>query len=148
VLRIRAISEAAAGQESNSAQTLKRLDLLVNDKRDTVMRRIYNGAMGSSLLAEKKYAEAIPYLEEDPENPLSMQALILAYSQTGVNDRAHVLERKLMELNAPTIEQALVVPDLRAKLVAIKEKRGWLSKLAGRRTSSSSFDGQQSSVSP
>jgi len=132
VLRIQAIREAAAGQESDSAQTLKRLELLVNEKRDTVMRHIYNGATGSSLLAEKKYAQAIPYLEEDPGNPLSMQALILAYSQTGANDRAHVLELKLTELNVPTIEQALVVPDLRAKLVATKEKRGWFSKLAGR----------------
>ena len=61
-----------------------------------------------------------------------MRDLIVAYSNTGSTDRAHVLEIKLAAVNQPTVEQALVVPDLRARLAATKEKRGWLRRLTGR----------------
>ena len=88
--------------------------------------------MGSVLLADHKYAEAIAYPQEDVDNPLSIQDLILAYTQTGANDRAHVLELKLAAMNQPTVEQALVVPQLRMKLAATKEKRSWLQKFTSR----------------
>ena len=53
-------------------------------------------------------------------------------TQTGANDRAHVLELRLAAINQPTIEQALVVPQLRMKLAATKEKRSWLQKFTNR----------------
>ena len=60
-----------------------------------------------------------------------MRGLITAYEKAGSADRAHVLELKLAALNQPTVEQALVVPELRAKLAATKQKRGWLRRLTG-----------------
>jgi murein endopeptidase len=87
--------------------------------------------MGSVLVVRQRYAEALPYLEEDTRNPLSMRDLIVVYTKVGTTDRAHVLEMKLAAFNQPTVEQALVVPELRTKLAATKEKRGWLRKLMG-----------------
>jgi len=132
ILRIRAIRAEAAGLKPASAQALKQMEALVNATHGAALRRSYYGALGSVLLADHKYAEAIIYLQEDAGNPLSIQDLIAAYTQTGANDRAHVLELKLGAMNEPTIEQALVVPELRTKLAATKEKRSWLQKVTGR----------------
>lgn len=100
--------------------------------RGSALSRSYAGAMGGVLTVGQKYAQAIPYLEEDSGNPLSMRDLITAYTDAGSADRAHVLELKLAALNQPTAEQALVVPELRSKLAAIKEKRSWLRRLTGK----------------
>jgi hypothetical protein len=108
------------------------MEALMNTTHSAILRRSYYGALGSVLLADHKYAEAIAYLQEDVGNPLSIQDLILAYTQTGANDRAHVLELKLAAMNQPTVEQALVVPQLRMKLAATKEKRSWLQKFTSR----------------
>ena len=131
VLRLRAIRLAAAGKAEGAKQALKELDLLQQTTHGTALSRTYAGAMGSVLVASQRYAEAVPYLEEDTRNPLSMRDLIVAYTEVGATDRAHVLELKLAAFNQPTLEQALVVPELRTKLAATKEKRGWLRKLMG-----------------
>jgi tetratricopeptide (TPR) repeat protein len=132
ILRVRAICAEAAGRKPASDQALKQMEALMNTTHSAILRRSYYGALGSVLLADHKYAEAVGYLQDDLGNPLSMQDLILAYTQTGANDRAHVLELKLAAMNQPTIEQALVVPELRIKLAATKEKRSWLQKVTGR----------------
>jgi hypothetical protein len=132
VLRVRAIRAEAAGLKPASAQALKQMEALMNTTHSDILRRSYYGALGSVLLVDHKYAEAIAYLQEDAGNPLSIQELILAYTQTGANDRAHVLELKLAAMNQPTVEQALVVPELRTKLAATREKRTWLQKFTTR----------------
>lgn len=132
LLRIRAARLAASGNEASAAQALTQLDQLTRAAHDSALDRCYSGAMGSVLVVQQKFAQAIPYLEEDSRNPLSMRDLITAYKQQRSDDRAHVLELKLAALNQPTVEQALVVPDLRTKLAAMKEKRGWLRRLTGR----------------
>ncbi len=132
ILRVRAIRAEAAGLKPASAEALKQMEALMNTTHSDILRRSYYGALGSVLLADHKCAEAIAYLQEDVRNPLSIRDLILAYTQTGANDRAHVLELKLAAMNEPTIEQALVVSELRIKLAATKEKRSWLQKFAKR----------------
>src|SRR3981081_3972289 len=132
ILRVRATRAEAAGLKPASAEALKQMEALMNTTHSAILRRSYYGALGSVLLADHKYAEAVGYLQEDTGNPLSIQDLILAYTQTGANDRAHVLELKLAATNQPTVEQALVVPQLRMKLAATKEKHSWLQKLSSR----------------
>jgi len=132
VLRMLAVRAEAAGLKPASAQSLKQMEALMNATHSAILRRSYYGALGSVLLVDHKYAEAISFLQEDVGNPLSVQDLILAYTQTGANDRAHALELKLAAMNEPTIEQALVVPQLRTKLAATKEKRTWLQKITSR----------------
>jgi tetratricopeptide (TPR) repeat protein len=130
VLRLRAIRLATTGNDEGAKQALKELDLL-QQTHGTALNRTYAGAMGSVLVVRQRYAEALPYPEEDTRNPLSMRDLIVVYTKVGTTDRAHVLEMKLAAFNQPTVEQALVVPELRTKLAATKEKRGWLRKLMG-----------------
>src|ERR1700680_1235128 len=132
ILRVRAVRAQAAGLKPASDQALKQMEALMNTTHSAILRRSYYGALGSVLLADHKYAEAVAYLQEDVGNPLSMQDLILVYNHTGANDRAHVLELRLAAVNQPSVEQALVVPELRMKLAATKEKRNWLQKLSGR----------------
>ena len=131
VLRLRAVRLASAGEAAAAAATLRALNQLANLTRSDALRRAYAGAMGRVLVAGQQYTQAVPYLEEDSGDPLSMQDLIVAYTQAGSVDRAHVLEMKLAALNQPTVQQALVVPDLRTRLSATKEKRGWLRRITG-----------------
>jgi len=82
------------------------------------VQRCYHGAMGALLAAQAKYDDAIPNLEEDSANPLSMRLLWQAYDRTGAATQATALAAKLSVLEVPTAEQALVVPQFRASLVS------------------------------
>jgi hypothetical protein len=64
---------------------------------------------------QKKYGEAIERLEEDQENPFTMELLVQAYYQMGATDQLHEMEARLRGTNVPTMEQALIVPGARAK---------------------------------
>ncbi len=66
-------------------------------------------------MAREKYSEAIPHLEEDSSDPLSMRLLWRAYRNTGATSQAGALAERLAALNVPTVEQALVVPPFRAQ---------------------------------
>jgi hypothetical protein len=62
-------------------------------------------------------------LEEDAANPVTMRLLWKAYSLTGATAQARDVAAKLADLNAPTVEQALVVPKFRLSLVSEAQKR-------------------------
>ena len=66
-------------------------------------------------MAKKKWLEAIPHLEEDANDPFSMELLMTAYQKAGLPAKSERMARELMGLNAPSVEQALVVPEFRAK---------------------------------
>jgi hypothetical protein len=55
-------------------------------------------------------------LEEDRDNPFTMQLLVQAYYETGKTEQLYEIEERLRGTNVPTMEQALVVPAVRAKL--------------------------------
>ena len=65
------------------------------------------GAQGGVLWAEKKYADAIPHLEEDQRNPVTAVRLIQAYRQTGANDQADKLLQMVNSFHEPTIEDVM-----------------------------------------
>ena len=67
------------------------------------------------LFNQKKYTDAISHLEEDDDNPFTMELLVQAYYQTEQPEKLHEAEAKLRGTNVPTMEQALVVPAARAK---------------------------------
>jgi hypothetical protein len=68
---------------------------------------------------QKKYEQAIAHLEEDQDNPFSMELLVQAYYQTSQPEKLHEIEVKLRGNNLPTMEQALVVPAARARKPSI-----------------------------
>jgi tetratricopeptide (TPR) repeat protein len=115
ILRCRAIHAARAGNQPLADKSLHELETLANGSRNRVIQSNYQGAAGTLLMDQKKYEEAVAHLEEDQDNPFTMELLVQAYYQTMQTDKLHELEAKLRGTNVPTMEQALVVPAARAK---------------------------------
>ena len=91
------------------------LEALANGSRNRVIQSSYHGAAGTLLMDQKKYDEAIAQLEEDQDNPFTLELLVQAYYQTNQSDKLHEAEAKLRGTNVPTMEQALVVPAARLR---------------------------------
>lgn len=115
ILRIRAVRAARAGNQPLADQTLHQLEALANGSRNRVIQSSYHGAAGALLMDQKKYEDAIAHLEEDQDNPFTMELLVQAYYQTFQPDKLHDVEVRLRGTNVPTMEQALVVPAARAR---------------------------------
>jgi len=114
ILRTRAVCAARAGNQALADSSLKQLETLANGSRNRLIQSSYQAAVGTLLMEQKKYEEAVTHLEEDQDNPFTMQLLVQAYYQTMQTDKLHEMEAKLRGTNVPTMEQALVVPAVRA----------------------------------
>ncbi|HUO14978.1 MAG TPA: tetratricopeptide repeat protein [Verrucomicrobiae bacterium] len=115
ILRIRVMRAVSAGNQALADQTLKQLETMADGSRNKVILASYHGAAGTVLMDQKKYQDAIAQLEEDQENPFTMELLVQAYYQTDQTEKLHEIEAKLRGTNVPTIEQALVVPAARSQ---------------------------------
>lgn len=115
ILRNRVVRAASAGNQPLADQSLQQLKALANGSRNRVIQSSYQGAEGTLLMDQKKYEEAVAHLEEDQENPFTLELLVQAYYQTLQTDKLHEVETRLRGTNVPTMEQALVVPAARAK---------------------------------
>ena len=115
IFRIRAVRAARAGNQALADQALHQLEALANGSRNRVIQSSYHGAAGALLMDQKKYEDAVAHLEEDQDNPFTMELLVQAYYQTFQPDKLHDVEVKLRGTNVPTMEQALVVPAARAR---------------------------------
>lgn len=115
VLRIRTAQGSSAGDQALADKSLQQLEAMAGASRNRVIQSNWQGAVGALLMKHGKYQDAIAHLEEDPDNPFTMELLVQAYYQTGQTDKLHDEEAKLRGTNFPTIEQALVVPAVRAK---------------------------------
>ena len=113
ILRNRAVRAAHAGNPELADKSLKQLEAMASGSRNRVIQSSYNGAAGTLLMDQKKFDEAITYLEEDQDNPFTMELLVQAYYQTNQSDKLHEIESKLRGTNVPTMEQAVVVPAAR-----------------------------------
>src|SRR4029077_7272015 len=113
VLRNRAVRAAHAGNPALADKSLKELEAMAAGSRNRVIQSSYNGAAGTLLMDQKKFDEAITYLEEDQDNPFTMQLLVQAYYQANLSDKRHEIEARLRGTNVPTMEQAVVVPAIR-----------------------------------
>ena len=115
ILRNRAVRAARSGNHPLAEKTLQQLDALASSTRDHVIQSSYHGAAGALLMDQKKYQDAIAQLEEDQDNPFTLELLVQAYYQSEQPEKLHDVEAKLRGTNVPTMEQALVVPEARAK---------------------------------
>jgi tetratricopeptide (TPR) repeat protein len=115
ILRTRAVRATRAGNQALADESLHQLEVLANGSRNRVIQSSYQGAAGTLLMDKKKYDEAIAHLEEDEDNPLTMELLVQAYYQTLQTEKLHEIEIRLRGTNVPTMEQALIVPALRSK---------------------------------
>ena len=119
ILRNRVVRASHMRNELLRDQSLKQLETLAAASRNRVIQSSYHGAAGSVLMDQKKYEGAIVHLEEDQDNPFTMELLARAYYQTNQPDKLHEVEAKLRGTNVPTMEQALVVLAARSTRPAI-----------------------------
>jgi tetratricopeptide (TPR) repeat protein len=115
ILRNRAVRASHLGDAALADKSLKQLQEMLAGTRNRVVQSSYNGAAGTLLMDQKKFDEAIACLEEDQDNPFTMELLVQAYYQTGQTDKLHQTEAKLRGTNVATMEQALVVPAARLR---------------------------------
>jgi tetratricopeptide (TPR) repeat protein len=135
ILRNRAVRAAHAGNGELADKSLKQLEAMAAGSRNRVIQSSYNGAAGTLLMDQakidqakmdqaskddndkdqKKFEEAISYLEEDQDNPFTLELLVQAYYQTNQSEKLHEAEARLRGTNVPTMEQALVVPAARSR---------------------------------
>jgi len=111
VLRVRIERAIASGDKGTAQKLLGDLEKIAAEASTLTAQRTYHGAAGALLVGQKNYADAIPELEEDVANPLSMKLLITAYRETGDADEASNLSRKLSGWKVPSVEEALATAD-------------------------------------
>jgi tetratricopeptide (TPR) repeat protein len=115
ILRNRVVRAAHAGNSALADKSLQQLEAMASGSRNRVIQSSFNGAAGTLLMDQKKFEEAIAHLEEDEDNPFTMELLVQAYYQTNQSDKLAEAESKLRGTNVPTMEQALVVPAARLR---------------------------------
>jgi tetratricopeptide (TPR) repeat protein len=121
ILRVRAIKAQANGQQELAAKSLWKLAQMASaGAGNEVVQRSYHAAAGALLMQEGKNTEAIPHLERDTGDPASMVRLAQAYEDSGDSKAAETMRARLAALNEPTIEQAIVVPVVRAAMAKPK----------------------------
>jgi tetratricopeptide (TPR) repeat protein len=114
ILRVLVVRASHAGNQALAGDSMQQLAALASGSRNRVIQSSYHGATGTLLMDQQKYDDAIAELEEDQDNPFTMQLLVQAYYETLQTDKLHDMEAKLRGTNVPTMEQALVVPAVRA----------------------------------
>ena len=118
ILRVRAARLAEIQDMDSASKTVKQLETMAGTSRSQIIQLCYHAAAGAVLVAQGKFTEAIPHLEEGATDPESMRLLWQAYNRTGATSEAQAIAAKLAALNLPTVEQALVVPQFRVSLIS------------------------------
>ena len=113
VLRVRIETDLKMGNRQLAQATLKRLAAMSSSANDRLIEVAWQGAAGAVAFSQHRYDDAISHLEEDPNNPLSLQLLGEAYQKIGYSAGAKRTKETLANINDPTLEQALVVPPFR-----------------------------------
>src|SRR5262249_34354195 len=108
ILRYRTVRAAQAGNQELAQKSLQKLEAMASSSRNLVIQSSYHGAAGALLASQEKWQDAIAHLEEDSNDPFSMQLLSRAYYQAGAGEKMHEIEERLRATNVPTIEQAVV----------------------------------------
>jgi tetratricopeptide (TPR) repeat protein len=115
VLRTRVERAIQNGNIELASQQLMQLQALWANYNDGAIRTLYQAAAGAIALARGDYPGAIGFLDDNSRDVLSLRHLMEAYQKSGAKEQAQRTEEKLAGLNEVTIEQALVIPQLRSE---------------------------------
>jgi tetratricopeptide (TPR) repeat protein len=116
ILKTSAMRAAQNKSMDAAAKAVAQLESMASQSRSQIIQLAYHDAAGAVLLDQGKCAEAIRHLQEDSDNPEAMLLLYKAYKQTGAQEDAKLLAKRLASVNTPTVEQALAVPQFRVAL--------------------------------
>lgn len=121
VWRVRAERAVASGNLSAAKQAVERLSQMAKLSGSANIEQTYHGAAGRLLLAQRKYPAAQQHLEADPANPLSLKLLVTAYEKNKARVEARSLLKRLQEWRIPSIEESLVVPEVKEAAVVSRK---------------------------
>lgn len=96
-------------------EILSQLNQMAAESHNPNIDVTFHACAGMVLAAKHKWLEAIPHLEEDASDPYSMELLVTVYRMAGLPAKSQRTAKELLALNAPSVEQALVVPEFRAR---------------------------------
>jgi tetratricopeptide (TPR) repeat protein len=113
ILRARIEAALKSDDQKLVGSRLASLAQLSGNSNDKLIEVAYHGAAGAVAFAAGNYQDAISHLEEDTNNPLSLELLANAYQKAGNRAQAQSTSDTLANFNDPSLEQALVVPDFR-----------------------------------
>jgi len=116
ILQTRAILAAGAGKTEAAEAALKPLNEMAQKSRSTPVQKSYHSANGAVLFAKGDYVGAIPELEEDGYNPLSLRLLADAQSKAGQSAEAQKTLTTLAAISDERVETAFAGPQARALL--------------------------------
>jgi tetratricopeptide (TPR) repeat protein len=108
ILLWRAVRADHAKNHDLAQAALDQLKSMANNSRSDIIQHSYHAAAGEMEFSKSNYGDAISQLEENPDDPFSMDLLARAYSAAGRTQDALTVDSKLRAYNFPTIQQALV----------------------------------------
>ncbi len=111
-LRVRAFRAAESGSKDGAEVTVKLLAALAEASRSEIVQRCYHAALGASFMADGKFAEAIPELQEDPGNAISLKWLTVAYEKSGNATEAKTTRDRMRLIHKITIDDAIATLDM------------------------------------
>jgi hypothetical protein len=114
ILQTRALIAAAAGKSAEDA--LRPLAVMAKTSRSAAVQKAYHSANGAELFVKGEYAAAIPELQEDALNPLTLRLLVRAQTKAGQVAEAQKSLTTLAAINDERAETAFAVPEARAAL--------------------------------
>lgn len=116
ILQTRAFIAVNAGKTDVAQDALKLLAEMAQTSRSIPVQNSYHSANGAVLLAQGDYAGAIPELQEDAQNPLSLRLLAEAQTKAGQTSDAKQTLATLAAISDDRVETAFATPSARAAL--------------------------------
>ncbi|MCU1297080.1 MAG: tetratricopeptide repeat protein [Acidobacteriaceae bacterium] len=108
ILLCRTMRAYHAKNSDLAQEALRELTKMAANSRSRIIQRSYHAAAGAVELSKGNYVEAAKHLEENPDDPLSLELLARSYDGAGRNQDVQIVKNKLRTFNFPTIEQALI----------------------------------------
>jgi tetratricopeptide (TPR) repeat protein len=118
ILFTQAFIAARAGLQKEVQKSVEQLSVVARTSRSDVVQRAYHSANGALLSMQGNYDAAIKELEDDAQNPLSLQLLAGAQEKAGQAAEAQKTLVTLAAINDERVETAVAVPQARAALKA------------------------------
>jgi tetratricopeptide (TPR) repeat protein len=116
ILQTRALIAAGAGKTAAAEAAAKPLATMAKTSRSATVQKAYHSANGAALYAKGDYAGAIPELQEDALNPLTLRLLVQAQTKAGQAADAQKTLETLASINDERAETAFAATEARATL--------------------------------
>jgi tetratricopeptide (TPR) repeat protein len=116
ILQARAFIAVNAGKTETAQAALKLLENMAQTSRSTPVQSAFHSANGAVLYLQGDYAAAITELQEDPQNPLSLQLQAEAQTKAGQAADARKTLETLAAISDERVETAFAAPPARLAL--------------------------------